>query len=85
MQEILQLVIDDEWKETVKWLIPHVYDEDDPSSYKYILKRRRSQDLRLNRLLSQLVIKTEVFLNIFNGECPHLISYSICFQIHNIL
>ncbi|VDO17245.1 unnamed protein product [Brugia timori] len=34
-------------------------DEDDPSSYKYFLKRRRSQDLRLNRFLSQLVIITE--------------------------
>ncbi|OZC05435.1 hypothetical protein X798_07590 [Onchocerca flexuosa] len=57
--EEFQLVIDDEWKETVKWLIPHMHDEDDPSSYKYFLKRRRSQDLRLNRFLSQLVLKTE--------------------------
>ncbi|VBB32875.1 unnamed protein product [Acanthocheilonema viteae] len=57
---IKRLVIDDEWEETVKWLIPHIYDEDDPSSYKYFLKRRRSQDQRLNRLLSQLVVKTEI-------------------------
>uniref|UniRef100_A0A8R1TUK4 GPI inositol-deacylase n=1 Tax=Onchocerca volvulus TaxID=6282 RepID=A0A8R1TUK4_ONCVO len=57
--EEFQLVIDDEWKETVKWLIPHMHDEDDPSSYKYFLKRRRSQDLRLNRFLTQLVLKTE--------------------------
>ncbi|VDK67111.1 unnamed protein product [Onchocerca ochengi] len=56
---IKRLVIDDEWKETVKWLIPHMHDEDDPSSYKYFLKRRRSQDLRLNRFLTQLVLKTE--------------------------
>ncbi|VDK86926.1 unnamed protein product [Litomosoides sigmodontis] len=57
---IKRLAIDDEWIETVNWLTPHMYDEDDPSSYKYILKRGRSQDLRLNRLLSQLVIKTEI-------------------------
>uniref|UniRef100_A0A8L7YL59 GPI inositol-deacylase n=2 Tax=Brugia malayi TaxID=6279 RepID=A0A8L7YL59_BRUMA len=56
---IKRLIIDDKWEETVKWLIPHMCDEDDPSSYKYFLKRRRSQDLRLNRFLSQLVIITE--------------------------
>ncbi|KAM3726469.1 Protein SERAC1 [Dirofilaria immitis] len=54
-----RLVIDDQWEGTVKWLIPHMHDEDDPSSYKYFLKRRRSQDLHLNRFLSQLVLKTE--------------------------
>ncbi|CAG9531820.1 unnamed protein product [Cercopithifilaria johnstoni] len=56
---IKRLIIDDEWEGTVKWLIPHMYNEDDPLSYKYFLERRRSQDLRLNRLLSQLVLKTE--------------------------
>lgn len=52
--------MDDEWKRAVEWLIPHVHDEDDPTSYKYFLKRRRSHDVRLNRFLSRLVLKTEV-------------------------
>uniref|UniRef100_A0A915PGB3 GPI inositol-deacylase n=1 Tax=Setaria digitata TaxID=48799 RepID=A0A915PGB3_9BILA len=78
---IKRLVIDDEWKKTVEWLIPHMHDEDDPSSYKYFLKRRRSQDLRLNHFLSQLLLKTETgfgkelinqdVLKLLMGLCNH--------------
>ncbi|VDM98612.1 unnamed protein product [Thelazia callipaeda] len=58
-ESIKKLVIDDEWEQTVKWLVPRMLDEDDPASYKYFLKRHRSQDMRLNHFLFHLVAKTE--------------------------
>ncbi|VDM42858.1 unnamed protein product [Toxocara canis] len=70
-EAVKKLRVDDEWRDAVIWSASHLCDESDLACGEEMIGRRPSQEVRLNRLLTVLVTKSE------NGYGKELVEQDI--------
>lgn len=82
LYENFKLQVDDEWLATVRWSVSHLCDEGDLACEDEALGRRPSQEIKLIRLLTVLINKTEVTFSSFLPLLDALLS--VFSTVHSI-